>query len=156
MLVDELKRSVIASLKQGSTRRVETLRFLLAAVQYTAIAKYGSDADTKLTDQDVLDSIKKQAKAHRESISAFQKAGREKLVTKEQEELAILEEYLPKQLSDKEIETLLAPLITSEKKDLPAGRQDFGKLMGQAMTAVKGQADGGRVSAILKQMLSSS
>lgn len=149
MLIDELKLSVITALKQGNSRRVETLRFLLTAIQYSAIAKYGSDADTKLTDQDVVDSIKKQAKAHRESISAFQKADRNELVAKEQEELAILEEYLPKQLSDEHIKTLLEPVVAGSQKD-------FGKLMGLAMAQVNGRADGGRVSSLLKQMLSSS
>lgn len=149
MLVDELKRSVIASLKQGSTRRVETLRFLLAAVQYTAISKYGSDADTKLTDQDVLEVIKKQAKTHKESIVAFTEAGRDQLVIKETEELTILESYLPKDLSEAQLKKLLEPVVAS-------GEENFGLLMKQAMAAVKGQADGGKVSAILKQMLSSS
>lgn len=149
MLVDELKLSVINALKQGSTRRVETLRFVLAAVQYMAIAKYGSAADTKLTHQDILDVIKKQAKTHRESIEAFQKAGRDELVAKEQEELAILEEYLPKELSDQELQALLKPLAAS-------GEANFGLLMGKAMKLVSGRADGGRVSPILKQMLSSS
>lgn len=149
MLVDELKHSVITSLKQGSSRRVETLRFLLTAIQYSAIAKYGSDADTKLTDQDVLDSIKKQAKAHHESISAFQKAGRGELAAKEQKELAILEEYLPKQLSDEQIKMLLEPVVAGSQKN-------FGKLMGLAMAQVNGRADGGRVSSILKQILLSS
>lgn len=146
MLVDELKHSVIASLKQGDTRRVGTLRFLLAAVQNTAIAKYGSKADTRLTDQDVLDVIKKQAKTHRESISAFQKAGRDELAAKEKEELAILETYLPKELSDQELQTMLKPLAVS-------GELNFGLLMGKAMKLVAGQADGGKVSSILKQML---
>lgn len=149
MLVDELKRSVIAFLKQGNTHRVETLRFLLSAVQYSAIAQYGSDADTKLTDQDVLDTIKKQAKAHRESILAFQKAGRGELAAKEQEELAILEEYLPKELSDEELQNLLKPLSAT-------GEANFGLLMSQAMKLVAGRTDGGRVSSILKQMLLSS
>src|SRR3989344_3100516 len=97
MLVDELKHSVIAALKGGDSRRVETLRFLLAAVQNMAIAKYGSDADTKLTDQDVLGVIKAQAKTHRESVEAFEKAGRNELATKEKEELSILATYLPKE-----------------------------------------------------------
>ncbi len=149
MLVDELKHSVITALKQRDTRRVETLRFLLAAVQNTAIAKYGSDADTKLTDQDVLGVIKAQAKTHRESIDAFQKAGREKLATKEKEELAILATYLPKELSDEELQNILKPLAAS-------GEKNFGLLMGSAMKLVAGQADGGRVSSILKQLLSSS
>lgn len=149
MLVDELKHSVIVALKQGDTRRVETLRFLLAAVQNTAIAKYGSEADTKLRDQDVLGVIKAQAKTHRESIDAFQKAGRETLAIKEKEELAILSTYLPKELSDEELQTLLKPLAATEEKN-------FGLLMGSAMKLVAGQADGGRVSSVLKQLLSSS
>lgn len=147
MLVDELKHSVIAALKQGDTRRVDTLRFLLAAVQNTAIAKYGSDADTKLMDQDVLGVIKAQAKTHRESISAFQKADRKELAAKEQEELAILELYLPKELSDEELRSLLTPLAAS-------GEINFGLLMGKAMKLVAGQADGGRIFSVLKQLLS--
>lgn len=146
MLVDELKSSVITSLKQGDTRRVETLRFLLAAVQNTAIAKYGLDADTKLTDQDVLGVIKIQAKTHRESIEAFQEAGRENLATKEKEELMILSTYLPKELSDDELQNLLKPLAVAQEKN-------FGLLMGAAMKLVTGRADGGRVSTVLKKLL---
>ena len=98
MLTRELRLSLTTALKTKDRRRVETLRFLLAAIQYTAIAKYGAKSEEALTDADVLETIKKQAKTHRESISAFEKAGRPELVAKEQEELAILESYLPTQL----------------------------------------------------------
>lgn len=147
MLVDELKHSVIAALKGGDSRRVETLRFLLAAVQNAAIAKYGSAADTKLTDQDVLAVIKAQAKTHRESVEAFEKAGREELASKEKEELTILSSYLPKELSDEELRSLLKPLVATP------GEANFGLLMASAMKLVAGRADGGRVSSILKSLL---
>lgn len=149
MLVDELKHSVIAALKGGDSRRVETLRFLLAAVQNVAIAKYGAEADTKLTDQDVLAVIKAQAKTHRESVEAFEKAGREELASKEKEELTILSSYLPKELTDEELRSLLRPLAAS-------GEKNFGLLMGSAMKLVAGRADGGRVSTALKSLLPSS
>ncbi len=149
MLLDQIKTSITTALKSGESRRVDTLRFLVAAVQNVAIAKYGAKGVEGLTDADVLDVIKKQAKTHKESIDAFTQAGRTELAAKEAEELAILEAYLPKPLTDEEIKILLAPVLVS-------GKKDFGKLMGKAMAAVKGQADGGVVSAILKQMLSPS
>lgn len=149
MLTRELRQSLTTALKAKDRRRVDTLRFLLAAIQNTAIAKYGAKGEEGLTDADVLEVIKKQAKTHKESIDAYTKAGRTELAAKEQEELTILEAYLPKQLTDKEIKELLAPIVS-------VGESDFGKCMGRAMATVKGQADGGRVSSILKQMLSSS
>lgn len=149
MLTRELRQSLTTALKAKDRRRVDTLRFLLAAVQNTAIAKYGAKGEEGLTDADVLEVIKKQAKTHKESIDAYTKAGRTELAAKEQEELTILEAYLPKQFTDEEIKELLSPIVS-------AGESDFGKCMGHAMATAKGQADGGRVSSILKQMLSKS
>ncbi len=149
MLLDEIKTSITTALKAGQSRRVETLRFLLSAARYSAIAKYGAKGEEGLTDADVLDVIKKQAKTHKESIEAFTKAGRTELAAKESEELSILESYLPKQLTDDELRKLLEPVAAS-------GEANFGLLMGRAMAAVSGQADGGRVSSILKQMITPS
>lgn len=149
MLTRELRQSLTTALKANDRRRVDTLRFLLAAVQNTAIAKYGAKGEEGLTDADVLEVIKRQAKTHKESIDAFTKAGRTELAVKESEELVILEAYLPKQLTGEEIKALLSPVVAT-------GETNFGKLMGLAMAAVKGKADGGRVSSILKQMLSKS
>lgn len=153
MLIDQLKTDLTLSLKKGDTVRVGTLRFLLAAIQNTAIHKYGSASGTSLTDEDVLGVIKIQAKTHRESINAFEKARRGELVAKEQAELTILEAFLPKAVSDEELMKLLEPVVASGENNLPAGRQDFGLLMKKAMAAVKDKADGGRVATILKQML---
>jgi uncharacterized protein YqeY len=148
MLADTIQRDVNASLKAGKKDRVETLRFLLAAVRNFAINKYGAEAEKKLTDADVIDVVKKQVKTHKESVVAFQKAGRQELVDRENVQLAILEEYAPKEMSDEDLKKLLLPLVAS-------GEANFGKLMGQAMGIVGGQADGGRVAATLKQLVSS-
>lgn len=145
MLLDQLKHDLTVSLKKSDSSRVETLRFLLAAVHNAAIAKYGNKAETSVTQDDVLESVKKQVKTHRESIEAFQKGNRDDLVRREQTQLAILETYLPKQLSDDELKKLLEPIATS-------GESNFGLLMKQAMAAIGGKADGNRVSAILKQL----
>ena len=151
MLVDSLKQKIAQSLKKGDSVVVETLRYLIAAVNNTAIAKYGSESEAKLTDADVLDVIKKQVRTHTESIEAFTKGERLDLVEKEKAQLAILESYLPKQISDEELKKLLEPVA--------AQGGDFGPLMGKAMAAVAGlpaqagKADGGRISALLKQML---
>lgn len=146
MLLDEIKSTITTALKAGESRRVDTLRFLLAALRNDAIAKYGARGEEGMTDADVLDIIKRQAKTHKESIRAFSKAGRRELAAKEAEELTILESYLPKQLTDEELQTLLVPVARS-------GEKNFGLLMGRAMAVVRGQADGGRVSALLKQLV---
>ncbi|OGG13536.1 hypothetical protein A2875_05300 [Candidatus Gottesmanbacteria bacterium RIFCSPHIGHO2_01_FULL_46_14] len=146
MLLQALQTEVTQALKSGDRVRVETLRFLLSAIRNSAIAKYGNKGQEAMTDEDVLEVIKKQVKTHRESIEAFASAGRQELANTEKAQLAILESYLPKQVSDEDIKKILEPVVAS-------GEKNFGLLMGQAMKAVKGQADGGRVSAILKQML---
>lgn len=147
MLLDSINLDIQSSLKKSDTVRLETLRFALSQIRYAVIAKYGTEWEKKTTDNDVLDAIKKLAKTHRESIDAFGKAGRNDLVEKEQKELDILNTFLPKELSDHELEALLTPLASS-------GEKNFGLLMKQAMAEVKGRADGGRVSAILKDLLS--
>jgi len=148
MLRDSIQQDVNESLKAGKKDRVETLRFLLSAVRNAAIAKYNAQAETKLTDADVIDVVKKQIKTHRESVEAFEKAGRKELADKEKTQLAILTELAPKELSDEELKKLLMPIVAS-------GEANFGLLMKQAMAAVSGQADGGRIAGILKQLLSS-
>ncbi len=146
MLLDQLKADVLTSMKKGDKFRVDTLRFLLAAIRNAAIAKYAAAGESAMKDEDVLDVIKKQVKTHKESIEAFTKAGRSELVSKEQGELTILEAFLPKEMTDDELKKLLAPVAQS-------GETNFGLLMKQAMAIVAGKADGGRVAALLKQMI---
>jgi len=152
MLMDTLQSDLNASLKAGKADRVETIRFLIAGVRNSVTNKYGAEWEKKMTDADVLAEVKKQVKTHTESIEAFTKAGRQELVEKEKVQLAVLTEFAPKEMADEDLKKILTPIAASGRTDLPAGRQDFGLLMKSAMAAVHGQADGGRVSAMLKQL----
>jgi uncharacterized protein YqeY len=145
MLLDTLRTELTTAMKARDTVRVETLRFLLAAVRNEAIAKYGAEGEAAMKDEDVLGVIKKQVKTHNESVEAFDKAGRKDLADAERAQLAILEAYLPAQMSDEDLKKLLEPIVAT-------GEQNFGLLMKQAMAAVGGKADGGRVSGLLRQM----
>jgi uncharacterized protein YqeY len=146
MLIDQLQSDLTTSLKAGNAARVETLRFLIAGIRNSVTAKYGAQWEAKMTDADALAEVKKQIKTHNESIEAFAKAGRSELVDKEKAQLAVLTEFAPKEMSDEDLRVLLEPIAKS-------GESNFGLLMKQAMAAVKGQADGGRVSGILKQLI---
>ncbi len=147
MLLDSLQSDVSLSLKKGDRVRVETLRFLIAAIRNYAIATYGNKADTSLSEADIARVIASQVKTHKESIEAFNKAGRSDLVEKEKAQLVILESFLPKQIADDELKNILAPVVAT-------GETNFGLLMKNAMAAVKGKADGGRVATVLKNMIS--
>lgn len=146
MLLDSIKEDMIASLKKGDSVRVGTLRFLISAVRNAAIAKYGAPGESAVTDPDVLDTIKKQVKQHKESVDAFAKAGRPELASKEQSELDILAGFLPKEMTDEELKRILMPVVAT-------GERNFGLLMKSAMAAVDGKADGGRVSAMLRSLI---
>jgi uncharacterized protein len=148
MLTETIQKDIAVALKAGDSVRAGALRFLLSAVRNSGIAKYGRDADTKLTDADVLDVVKKQVKSHRESIIAFEAAGRDDLAGKERRELEILESFLPPDMPDAEIASIVDSVI-SQSQD-----RSFGPLMGRIMARVSGRAGGDRVSAILKSKLS--
>lgn len=146
MLLDTIKADIQASLKEGNSLRVSTLRMTLSAIRNSAINKYGAQGEDGLTDQDVLDVIQKQAKERKESIEAYNTAGRTDLVEKEQQELDILMQFLPKELTDEELKTIVQPIIAS-------GEKNFGLIMKQAVSLVKGRADGSRISQTVKQLL---
>jgi uncharacterized protein len=148
MLRDSIQNDINQSMKSGKKDRVDTLRFLLAAVGNMAIAKYGASSDAKLTDADITDVVKKQIKTHKESVDAFTAAGRTELAQKEKIQLTILEEFAPREMDDEALKALLSPIVA-------AGEPNFGLLMKQAMAAVAGKADGGRVAGVLKQLISS-
>jgi uncharacterized protein len=144
MTLADLQSQLIDAMKRGDTVVVETIRFLISDVKNLAIHKYGTQTN-KLTESDILEVVKKQVKTHRESVEAFEKAGRTELAVREKAQLGVLEAYLPKQISDEELKKLLEPVA------LAGG--DFGPMMGKAMAAVKGLADGARVSAMLKSLV---
>ena len=143
-LQEELKQSMLAK----DTLRTSVLRMLLSAINYYEIKKGG--AGYEATDEDVLSVIQKEAKQHRDSIEQFTKAGRQDLVDKETKELELLQTYLPKQISEREVNNLVKEAI---KQTGATGVKDMGKVMGALMPKIKGKADGGIVIKVVKETL---
>src|SRR6188472_2036636 len=123
-------------------RRTGTLRMAMAAFQNRRI-ELGRD----LTDEDVIDVLSKQMKQRRESIEHFKAAGRDSMVQVEEEESAIIAEYLPQPLSEVELRDMVASAIAETGASTPA---DLGKVMGRLAPQVKGRADGKVVSDMVR------
>lgn len=145
MLKAQIEQQVKEALKKGDACRLQTLRFLLAALQNEEIAK-----QKEISEEDFLAVVQRQIKQHRESIEAYQKGGREDLAHKEEEELKILNTFLPQQLSVEEIKKVVAE-VRKELSD--EDKNNFGKVMGQVMARVKGKTDGNTVGSIVKELL---
>ncbi|MEM8601316.1 MAG: GatB/YqeY domain-containing protein [Bacteroidota bacterium] len=136
-LADQINADLKTAMKARDAERVGTLRLLRAA--FLDFEKSGQGA---LTDEKALAILQKQAKQRRESIAQFEEAGRDDLVAKEQTELVLIEAYLPKQLGDDELEARVAAIVQESGATSMA---DMGKVMGRAMGALRGLADGNRV-----------
>ncbi len=141
---DELKQAMLAR----DTEKTSVLRMVISAIGYFETQKGG--AGYIATDDEVLAVVQKEAKQHRDSIEQFKSAGREELVEKEEKEIAILEKYLPKQMGDDEVVRLVDEAIAATGASSAA---DIGKVMGTLMPKVKGKADGGLVSRLVKEKL---
>lgn len=145
-LAEQIEKDVVAAMKAKDLVKVSTLRMLKSALgNYLIQAKM-----TKAEDPDVLALIAKQAKQRRESVDSFEKAGRRDLADKEKLELAILEAYLPKQMTDEELQRAVREAIATSGATGPA---DMGKLMKALMPAIQGKADGKRVQEAVKSLL---
>lgn len=143
-LQDELKQAMLAK----DSVKTSVLRMLISAIGYAEIQKGG--AGYEATEEDVMATIQKEAKQHRDSIEQFKNAGRNELVEKEEVELKILEAYLPAQMGEDEVRKLVVDAIAKSGAASPA---DIGKVMGILMPQVKGKADGGLVSRIVREEL---
>ena len=146
----KLTGQISSDLKEAQLARdeikVSTLRLLLSEIHNTQIQK-GAD----LLDEDVVSVVQKEAKKRKEAILGFRSGGREEQAKKEEAELAILESYLPKQLSNE----VLTKIVEDSINEVGAkSLADMGKVMGMVMSKVKGQADGNTVSSIVKEKLS--
>ena len=143
---EDLKQAMIAK----DELRLSTIRMLKSALQYFEIAKGG--AGYNATDEDVVEVVDKEIKKRRESIEMFEKGGRQELADKEKTELEILQTYLPKQLSEDEVRTLVDEAIAQTGATTIS---DMGKVMGTLMPKTKGKADGKMVSSIVREKLGS-
>jgi len=146
----KLQEELIAAMKAQDEVKKSTLRMLISAINYYEIQKGG--AGYSATEEDILAVIQNQAKQRRDSISEYEKAGRQELVEAEQKELDILQTYLPEQMSEDEIKSIVEQTIAETGATTMA---DMGKLMGALNGKLKGKADMGVVSVIVRSKLNS-
>ena len=137
----DIKQAMLAK----NEARLSTLRFLKSAVKYVAIDKSGA-----MSDADVLQVIQKQIKQHKESIQQFAANGRKELAAKEENEVRILESYLPKQVTDEELERIVAQELQTQGA---TGKKDFGRMMKHLNEKLAGAADNKRLSELLGRSL---
>jgi uncharacterized protein YqeY len=158
-------------MKSGDTSRRDTLRFVLAAVQREGVDRLqaaierliaeGKDEAARqiyiaehrpsdLDDVAVLDVLQKQAKMRRDSIDAFRKGDRPQLAEKEEQELAIIQSYLPTQMSDADLRAIVERVVAETGA---AGPRDMGKVMPKVLAETKDRADGKKVAGLVGAML---
>ncbi len=148
-LRDRINQDVKAAMKSGEKAKLGTLRLITAAIKDREIG-VGGQPPVEVNDAEVVAVLQKMVKQRRESIATYENAGRTDLAAGESAELAVIEVYLPKQMSEAEaraaIETLVAELGA-------AGPKDMGKVMGALKQRFSGQMDFGKASVLLKDIL---
>jgi len=127
------------------------LRGLRAIKAAIIVAKTSEGAGGVLKEEDETKLLQKLVKQRKDSLEIYQQQQRADLAQKEQEEIAIIEQFLPKQLSTEELKTALSKIIAETGASSPA---DMGKVMGAATKQLAGQADGKTISATVKELLS--
>ncbi len=144
-LKERLKADMKEAMKAKDKIKLSTIRMINSLIKNAEIEKRG-----ELTDEEIIQLLMKYAKQRKESIEMYEKGGRQDLVEKEKAELAVVESYLPKQMSEEEIREIVKQTI----EEVGASSvKDMGKVMKAVMPKVKGRADGSVVNRIVKELL---
>lgn len=148
-LKDQISDDIKTAMKAKDKLRLETVRSIKKVIleRESTVRADGKDS---LNEEQEMEILVQQAKQRRDSIAQYQKAGRDDLAEKEAAELAIIEAYLPAQLSDDDVSTVIDEIIAKVGASSP---RDMGKVMGPAMKELKGKADGKKVQALVKSKL---
>lgn len=149
-LKDRIGEDIKSAMKAKDKVRLETVRGIKKVILEKEVELRPKGIDS-LSEEQEIELLAKQAKQRRDSIEQFTKAGRDDLAEKEKQELAILETYLPKQIDDSEVESIVDEIIASVGA---TSAKDLGKVMGLAMKQLKGKADGKKIQTLVKSKLS--
>ncbi len=147
-LKEQLSEEIKVAMKMPDKLRLETLRTMRAVLMEREIEKRGSGQP--VTPEDEMAVIMSAAKKRKESIEAFEKGGRQELAEQEKKELAIIQEYLPKQLGADDIAKVIEQVVAETGA---SGAGDFGKVMPLVMKQLKGKADGKLIQDMVKKRL---
>lgn len=140
---DQIQQNMTAALKAGDKPRLEAVRYLFSQIKNREI-----DLKRPLTDEEAIKLLQTEAKRRKESIAAYQNGGRQDLVEKESYQLSVIEEYLPKQLTDEELKQLIEKVKQTLLPEALA-KGGFGTLIRETMKQAAGRADGGRVAELI-------
>ncbi|MGL5795019.1 MAG: GatB/YqeY domain-containing protein [Waterburya sp.] len=148
-LKERIGEDIKTAMKAKDKIRLQTVRSIKKAIleKEVEVRPQGQDS---LTAEQEIELLSQPAKQRRDSIEQFQNAGRDDLADKESQELAIIETYLPEQVSDSELEVIIDEIITNSGA---SSVKDLGKVMGPAMKQLKGKADGKKIQALVKSKL---
>ena len=149
MLRDDINNALKEAMKARNERNVSTLRLMNAAIKDKDIEARGNGKGP-LTDEELLSVFQKMVKQRQESADLYEKGGRPELAKQENEEIAIINSYLPKQMSEDETRAAIADAI---KETGAASMKDMGKVIGALRGKYAGQMDFGKASGLVKGML---
>ncbi len=144
-LFEKINSDIVTAMKSKNEAALSALRMLKSAIKYKEV-----DLKRELTDEDVIEVLGKQAKQRKESIEGFEKGGRAESAASEKAELALIEAYLPAAMTEAEIAQLIEEAL---KATGAATAKDMGKVMGYLTPKLKGKADMGKVSGLVKGKL---
>ncbi len=139
-VIEQLKEDIASAMKAGDRERVATLRLVLSELQ-----KAEKEGET-----DEVAVLRRERKRRHEAATAYREAGRNELADAEEAEAGVIEAYLPAELSDDELRDIVAEAVSETGAE---GQADMGAVMKAAMARVAGRADGGRVSAVAREVL---
>lgn len=137
-LTTEMKNAM----KARDQVKLDTVRFVLSQIKNAEI-----DLHREMTDEEIINLMKKEVKNRKEAIDQFKQGGRMDLVDEEEAKLVIIQQFLPAEMSDEELEKIVQQVVDA------AEDKSFGSVMKVAMTELKGKADGSRISAAVKKLL---
>ena len=144
-----LKDRLTNDLKEAMKNKEQVRKSVVTLIR-AGIKQHEVDTRQELTDDDIISLISKQMKQRKDALAEFEKANRTDLIEQTNQEIAILENYLPKQLDDVELKEIIIKVVEEVGA---TSMKDMGKIMDKTFSLVEGRADGKRINAMVKQIL---
>jgi len=144
-MVEQLEKDMIEAMKNKEKDKLTVIRMVKASLKQEQI-----DHKKEINDDLLIDVVNKQIKMRKDSIAEFEKASRQELIDKTEEEIAVLMKYLPKQLEEEEVLKIIDEIFEEVK---PVGQKDMGKIMKVATEQLKGKTDMKEVSRLIREKL---
>ncbi len=145
-----LEQQIMAQMKDAMKAKDEAGLRGLRAIKAAILLAKTSGSGSELSSDDEIKLLQKLVKQRKDSLDIFKQQNRADLAQKEEEEIAVIEKFLPKQLDAEELKTIIAEIITQVGASSPA---DMGKVMGVASKQLAGKADGKTISSVVKELL---